>query len=669
MKYLHGVAGKIIIPVVILTFLLVLSILTVSSLALRREMKSSFDREIAMAAHNVEIEMERMSGTLINQLNQLAYDPQLIQAVQSNDREAIFKVINQWQVPHKADFFTVIDLQKKALVRSGNFNKYGDSVEAWTETREAFDGKSPRAFFASTENNPLALRGAVAIRDTSGKIIGALSGGYQLNTLAWVDGMKEIFNMDFTTFLGETRVATTLKKENGERAIGTQLNNPPLKKILFDEKKNMFGETMVLGKPMRVFYHPLLGSDGNTIGIVFAGITIAKLQSAIWSNIYTNLIITGIGLVLFCGLLILVVRNIVGPLQKVTNSANELVQGHLDVDLTVNTKDELSVLANAFNRVGEALRQKVEVARFIAQKNLMTWVPLTSQDDALGTALIEMRQALYEAMRDMAGNSKRMHSESDTLSGSLQVLVSGSAKSSEAISNIEASIKNLNEQTRDNAKHSSEAASLATQARSGSTHGRERMMEMIRSMEQITQGASEIKKIIRVIDDIAFQTNLLALNAAVEAARAGVHGKGFAVVAEEVRNLASRSAKAAQETNHLIEEAIGQVQQGSQVAQTTSDSLNTIIEQVEHISDIINKINQESEKQRQEVGLITSAISQASVAAESNSQQIVDASHSVESIVSTAKELDDFTKLFKYREDGKVLPPQEEAVNLCCDVG
>ncbi|MCL2349790.1 MAG: cache domain-containing protein, partial [Planctomycetaceae bacterium] len=522
MKYLRGVAGKILIPVVILTLLLVLTILTVSSLALRREMKKSFDREITVVARNVESEMERMSGILVSQLNKLAYDPQLIQALQSNSREAIFKVINQWQVPRKADFFTVIDAQKKALVRSGNFNKYGDSVEDWTEAREAFDGKSPRTFFASTENNPLALRGAVAIRDANGKIIGALSGGYQLNSLAWVDGMKEIFDMEFTTFLGEIRVATTLKKENGERAVGTQLNNPPLKKALFDERKNVLGETMVLGQPMKVFYHPLPGHDGNTIGIIFAGIPIAKLENAIWSNIYTNLIITGIGLVLFCGLLFLIVRNILGPLQKVTDSANELVQGHLDVNLDVHTKDELSVLANAFNRVGEALRQKVEVARFIAQKNLMTWVPLTSGDDALGTALIEMRQALYEAMKDMADNSKKMHSESDTLSGLLQVLVSGSAKSSEAISNIEASIKNLNEQTRDNAKHSSEAASLATQARSGSTHGRQRMMEMIRSMEQITQGASEIKKIIRVIDDIAFQTNLLALNAAVEAARAGV---------------------------------------------------------------------------------------------------------------------------------------------------
>ena len=659
MRLIHSLAGKILIPVVIMTLLLMTVTVIVSSLALRKTITDSFEKEIASVARDVDRELKNIRDLLVIQLEQLATNPQLVHAYQSNDRKEIFRVINQWQVPHKADFFTVIDSGKKVWVRSGNLEKYGDSVETWIDAKEAFEGKAPRTFFESTENNPLALRGAVPIRNAEGNIIGVLSGGFRLDTNEWVDYLKDFFDMDFTTFLGEMRIATTLKKENGERAVGTPLNNPPIKKVLFEEKKSVIGETMVLGKAMKVLYQPLPNHDGKTIGILFGGIPMARMDRTIWSNIYNNLIITGIGLLVFCGLLFLVVQRILKPLQKVTDSANKLVQGYLDVDLDIRSKDELNILADAFNRVGEALRQKVEVAHTIAQKNLMTYVPLTSDDDALGIALIEMRQALFQAIKELADHSKRMHTESDTLSDTLQVLVTGSAKSSEAIVNIESSIKKLNKQTRDNAKRSNEAASLATQAHSGSTHGKERMAEMMQSMDKITQGASEIKKIIRVIDDIAFQTNLLALNAAVEAARAGAHGKGFAVVAEEVRNLASRSAKAAQETNQLIEEAIGQVDQGSHVAQATSDSLNTIIEQVDRINDIIGLINKESEQQTQEVDSITSAISQASVVAESNSQQISDASHSVASIATTAKELDEIARLFKYRDDGKVLPPPE----------
>ncbi|GKT31681.1 hypothetical protein ADUPG1_002087, partial [Aduncisulcus paluster] len=71
------------------------------------------------------------------------------------------------------------------------------------------------------------------------------------------------------------------------------------------------------------------------------------------------------------------------------------------------------------------------------------------------------------------------------------------------------------------------------------------------AMDEINTEVTSINEAITVIDQIAFQTNILSLNAAVEAATAGEAGKGFAVVAQEVRNLASRSAEAANEIKKL----------------------------------------------------------------------------------------------------------------------
>jgi methyl-accepting chemotaxis protein len=85
-------------------------------------------------------------------------------------------------------------------------------------------------------------------------------------------------------------------------------------------------------------------------------------------------------------------------------------------------------------------------------------------------------------------------------------------------------------------------------------------------MDEINSEVQAINEAISFIDQIAFQTNILSLNAAVEAATAGEAGKGFAVVAQEVRNLAGRSAEAANEIKRLVENAATKANQGKNIS-------------------------------------------------------------------------------------------------------
>jgi methyl-accepting chemotaxis protein len=392
--------------------------------------------------------------------------------------------------------------------------------------------------------------------------------------------------------------------------------------------------------------------------MLFAGIPMEQQATVIRQTIWTNITITLIGLLIFCVILLWVIRAIVNPIHKMTKAAQGLAEGQLDVNLDVRSNDETSVLAGAFRELAVSLKGKTEVALSIAHGDLTAWVPLSSAHDALGTALIQMRYSLYDSIKGLTGIAKTVHKEVESLSEANQLLVENTTRSAEQLKEISESIRTVHTQTVQNSDNAKNAEHLTESAKEGSNDGREKMGRMVQAMDAITKSSGEIQKIIRVIDDIAFQTNLLALNAAVEAARAGQHGKGFAVVAEEVRNLASRSAKAASETAGLIEESIQHVGLGSNVAHETSESLNVITEQVEQITKIVAAISVESDHQAKDLGGMTNTVGQVSATADTNTQSVANVSEVITLILDTARGLDSIIAHFKSNAEGKVTKPE-----------
>jgi methyl-accepting chemotaxis protein len=144
------------------------------------------------------------------------------------------------------------------------------------------------------------------------------------------------------------------------------------------------------------------------------------------------------------------------------------------------------------------------------------------------------------------------------------------------------------------------------------------MEVLVESVKNINDTSSEVSKVIKVIDEIAFQTNLLALNAAIEAARAGKYGKGFAVVAEEVRALAGRSGEAAQETAQLIEKSIKGVEAGVQNAHETALILNEIVSSMDKMNDLVSEISGSSNEQNSSMKEISNGLSQVNTVVQQN---------------------------------------------------
>ncbi len=152
------------------------------------------------------------------------------------------------------------------------------------------------------------------------------------------------------------------------------------------------------------------------------------------------------------------------------------------------------------------------------------------------------------------------------------------------------------------------AADVATRAASQST-------EALTVSEALSDHAHQIESILSLIRDIAGQTNLLALNATIEAARAGEAGRGFAVVAQEVKNLANQTARATDD----IAGKIATIQSATRKAVDANGSIRSTVAEVEALA---ARIRQAMDLQAQTVTIITAAVDQTALAADSTSTTI-----------------------------------------------
>lgn len=210
----------------------------------------------------------------------------------------------------------------------------------------------------------------------------------------------------------------------------------------------------------------------------------------------------------------------------------------------------------------------------------------------------------------LASASDQISSAAQQMSSAGQQISEGASEQASTLEEVSSSLEEMTSMTRQNADNSTQAEKLALTAQKSSQNGNGEMQSLKTTMEEIFVGATEMQKIIKNIEEIAFQTNMLALNAAVEAARAGEHGRGFTVVAEEVRTLARKSAEFAKTTAALVMDTTDQIQKSNAVAQKTVESFNEILEGTTKVSELMGEIAAASQEQARGLSQITQSVTE-----------------------------------------------------------
>lgn len=248
---------------------------------------------------------------------------------------------------------------------------------------------------------------------------------------------------------------------------------------------------------------------------------------------------------------------------------------------------------------------------------------------------------LRKLIGELGSGSAMVAEASSQVASASQSLAEGASEQASSLEETSAAIEELTSMVKRNAESAQQAKELSTQTRSAadsSAAGVERMQE---AMDAIRNSNSDVAKIIKSIDEIAFQTNILALNAAVEAARAGEAGAGFSVVAEEVRSLAQRSALAARETAEKIEDALAKTADGVQVTRTVADSLQEIITKARSVDDLVGDIATASREQSEGITQVNSAITQMDKVTQTNAASAEESASAAEEMNGQAQAMKD----------------------------
>ena len=319
---------------------------------------------------------------------------------------------------------------------------------------------------------------------------------------------------------------------------------------------------------------------------------------------------------------LMVVERAIGRLGDLNLSADQ------ELEAFYSRSDEIGMIAQTTHRVCGCLRQTIDdVGRILGEMaggNLS--VDVTQNESyyigdfrALSESLKSIRANLTNVIRDISQVARQVDSSAGRVSTGAQALSQGTLEQAASIDGLVANVSTITTQIQTSTVRCGDATDLVRKATGYAAEADTKMEQLTEATQNIDRSSAQIGTIIKTIEDIAFQTNILALNAAVEAARAGSAGKGFSVVADEVRNLAAKSAEAAQNTNSLINRSIQDVKSGTESTDLAVSAMRVIDDCIQSIKELMDEIAAASVQQSEMIALVENGIREISAVVQTNS--------------------------------------------------
>ncbi len=648
------IIALIVLAVVVTAFLSLTITLYFMGTIVNQAMESAASASIDVLQNEVDALQDRASLTV----KSMSSNESFIASVAAGDETGILTIVND--LTNDLGFDTAIITDKSGSVLAGTNDVYatGDNLSGQAEIQNALAGQIFSGILAGNEIRYF-ITSAAPVYSGTGNVVGAVALYYSLADTVFLDQLKSDTGSDFTIFIGDERLNTTIIKD-GERVIGTTLGSA-VADIVINEKQEYVGQADILGANYATAYVPIFSSDGGSVtGVLFSGTPLVEIERS-ESNVRLLAIgISAVIVIVFAAVGVLLIKRwLSAPLKKVVSAAQQIEAGTMGEDTvhllgTIKNRDEMGLLANsmekATNSIGKLITD-IKTLNDAVSNNDLTMKIDTEKHNGKYRDIILLVESLFGELGDIIKNTglaaNQIASGSDQIAIGAQALAQGSTEQAASIEEMVATVGEAVEQTKRNSESAQRSKDISQRVHSQAEEGNENMQNLLNALMEIDQASSDISKIIKTIEDIAFQTNILALNASVEAARAGANGKGFAVVAEEVKNLAAKSAAAASETNLMISTSVDKAKDGAKIGEDMRESLDSMVLGIKETLTAIKEIAEESERQVYTINQLSAGLDQVSQVVQSNTATSEESASSSQELSAQAKILSEMVSRFK----------------------